>query len=43
MYNLIMQNRKLTLPIAFVNQFIFDENCEAWIHDQIFRDVHFTF
>jgi putative zinc finger/helix-turn-helix YgiT family protein len=28
---------------AFVNQFIFDENCEAWIHGPVFREVYFKY
>lgn len=28
---------------AFVNQFIFDENCEAWIHGPVFRDIYFKY
>ena len=28
---------------AFVNQFIFDENCEAWVHGPVFRDVYFKY
>ena len=28
---------------AFVNQFIFEENCEAWVHGPVFRDVYFKY
>lgn len=28
---------------AFVNEFIFDENCEAWVHGPVFRDVYFKY
>lgn len=28
---------------AFVNQFIFEENCEAWVHGPVYRDLYFKY
>ena len=28
---------------AFANRFIFEENCEAWIHGPVFRDIYFKY
>lgn len=28
---------------AFVNRFIFEENCEAWVHGPVFRDIYFKY
>ncbi|NLM34302.1 MAG: DUF4065 domain-containing protein [Clostridiales bacterium] len=28
---------------AFVNQFIFTENCEAWVHGPVYRDIYFKY
>lgn len=28
---------------AFLNQFIFEENCEAWIHGPVFRDIYYKY
>ena len=28
---------------AFTNRFIFEENCEAWVHGPIFRDIYFKY
>ncbi|QAA31337.1 type II toxin-antitoxin system antitoxin SocA domain-containing protein [Clostridium manihotivorum] len=28
---------------AFTNQFIFEENCEAWIHGPVYRDIYFKY
>ena len=28
---------------AFMNQFIFEENCEAWVHGPVFRDIYFKY
>lgn len=28
---------------AFLNKFIFEENCEAWVHGPVFRDIYFKY
>lgn len=28
---------------AFINRFIFEENCEAWIHGPVFRDIYYKY
>lgn len=28
---------------AFVNRFIFEESCEAWVHGPVFRDIYFKY
>lgn len=28
---------------AFMNHFIFEENCEAWVHGPVFRNVYFKY
>lgn len=28
---------------AFMNRFIFEENCEAWVHGPVFREVYFKY
>lgn len=28
---------------AFTNHFIFKENCEAWVHGPVFRDIYFKY
>lgn len=28
---------------AFINQFIFEEDCEAWVHGPVFRDMYFKY
>lgn len=28
---------------AFVNQFVFEENCEAWVHGPVYRDIYFKY
>jgi len=28
---------------AFINRFIFEENCEAWVHGPVFRDIYFKY
>lgn len=28
---------------AFINQFIFEDNCEAWVHGPVFRDIYFKY
>lgn len=28
---------------AFINQFIFEENCEAWVHGPVYRDIYFKY
>lgn len=28
---------------AFLNRFIFKENCEAWVHGPVFRDIYFKY
>ena len=28
---------------AFVNRFVFEENCEAWVHGPVYRDIYFKY
>lgn len=28
---------------AFLNKFIFEENCEAWVHGPVFRDIYYKY
>ena len=28
---------------AFVNHFIFEENCKAWVHGPVFKDIYFKY
>lgn len=28
---------------AFINKFIFEENCEAWVHGPVFRDIYYKY
>ena len=28
---------------AFLNNFIFEENCEAWVHGPVFRDIYYKY
>lgn len=28
---------------AFINQFIFEENCEAWVHGPVYKDIYFKY
>lgn len=28
---------------AFISQFIFEENCEAWVHGPVYRDIYFKY
>lgn len=28
---------------AFANRFIFEENCEAWVHGPVFRDIYYKY
>jgi putative zinc finger/helix-turn-helix YgiT family protein len=28
---------------AFTNKFIFEENCEAWVHGPVYRDIYFKY
>lgn len=28
---------------AFINKFIFEENCEAWVHGPVYRDIYFRY
>lgn len=28
---------------AFVNQFVFEESCEAWVHGPVYRDIYFKY
>ena len=28
---------------AFVNKFVFEENCEAWVHGPVYRDIYFKY